>query len=690
MSQDIINNRFLEESVFAIADGYCVINLTKSIVRGSMYQVVNGKKYNLNEQLGLPENSSLQSLVDAWALTIPEEGLKDFLHEFDRERLLNRFENGERHISFRYWTRTATFEPMLAEDHMALYREEETGDVIAVNYVLDRTEHYRLEEKERALEKSNREYAKLLEEEKKHTAMIEELTKKLQSQLELFTLSIPGGVKISNDDPEYSFKYVSEQFANMLGYATPKELLDASGGNIIGLAHPDDVMVGLADALNQYTHSDHYATIYRIRCKDGTYKYIEDRGQKVIKEDGTIEHWNLMLDKNDFMHKSIALESEKKANKSKSDFLSRMSHDMRTPLNGIIGLMKIAEQHFDDRELVLENFRKMQVAADYLLSLINDILQMSKIEDGNVPLTQEIINFEELSQDVLTIIEQRAKDRGIQMYFRAKKEGLRYPFIYGSPVHLRQIFLNIYGNCIKYNRIGGKIITVSDYTEAVDGITTYEWTITDTGIGMSREYQEHIFEPFSQEREDARSTQQGIGLGMAIVKGLIEKMGGTIEVKSEEGIGSTFIIRIPFKLAPAPDTVKKTAAQMDISGLNLLLVEDNELNTEIAETLLSDEGANLTVAEDGLQAVRMFQEKPEGYFDAILMDIMMPVMDGITATKTIRSLKHPDAETIPIIAMTANAFREDKEKCLAAGMNAHLAKPIKIENIKRILCEYCV
>ena len=307
---------------------------------------------------------------------------------------------------------------------------------------------------------------------------------------------------------------------------------------------------------------------------------------------------------------------------------------MRTPLNGIIGLLKIAEQHFDDRELVLENFRKMQVAADYLLSLINDILQMSKIEDGNVPLTQEIINFEELSQDVLTIIEQRAKDRGIQIEVRAKKEGLRYPFIYGSPVHLRQIFLNIYGNCIKYNRIGGKIRTVSDYTEAVDGITTYEWTITDTGIGMSREYQEHIFEPFSQEREDARSTQQGIGLGMAIVKGLIEKMGGTIEVKSEEGIGSTFIIRIPFKLAPAPDTVKKTAAQMDISGLNLLLVEDNKLNTEIAETLLSDEGANLTVAEDGLQAVRMFQEKPEGYFDAILMDIMMPVMDGITAAKT--------------------------------------------------------
>ena len=686
MSQDIINNRFLEESVFAIADGYCVINLSKNIVRGSMHQVVDGKVYNLNEQLGMPENSNLQILVDAWALTIPEEGRENFLKEFNRERLLNRFENGERHISFRYWTRTATFEPMLAEDHMALYRDKETGDIIAVNYVLDRTEHYRLKEKEQALEKSNREYAKLLEEEKKHTALIEELTKKLQSQLELFAVSIPGGVKISNDDPEYSFKYVSEQFANMLGYKTPKELMEASSGSILGLAHPDDIEVGLEDALNQYTHSDHYATIYRIRCKDGTYKYIEDRGQKVVKEDGTIEHWNLMLDKNDFMHKSIELESEKKANKSKSDFLSRMSHDMRTPLNGIIGLLQIAERHFDDKDLLLESHKKMQVAANYLLSLINDVLQMSKIEDGNVPLTKDIIDFSELTKDILVIIEQRAKERGIKMQFNAKKD-IRYPFVYGSPVHLRQIFLNIYGNCIKYNHIGGSIITTSDYTETDDGVVMYEWTITDTGIGMSKEYKEHIFEPFSQERQYIGSAHHGIGLGMSIVKGLIEKMGGSIEVESEEGVGSTFIIKIPFKIASTPDKVNKQTSELKIDGLNLLLVEDNELNAEIAETLLSDEGAAVTVAKDGSQAVNIFKEKPEGSFDAILMDIMMPVMDGLTATIKIRTLNHPDAKKIPIIAMTANAFKEDKEKCLAAGMNAHLAKPIEIENVKKVLCE---
>ena len=266
-----------------------------------------------------------------------------------------------------------------------------------------------------------------------------------------------------------------------------------------------------------------------------------------------------MLDKNDFMHKSIALESEKKANKSKSDFLSRMSHDMRTPLNGIIGLLKIAEKHFDDRELVLENFRKMQVAADYLLSLINDILQMSKIEDGNVPLTQEIINFEKLSQDVLTIIEQRAKDRGIQMQFREKKEGLRYPFIYGSPVHLRQIFLNIYGNCIKYNRPGGKITTVMEAADVQDGICTYRWTISDTGIGMSAEFLSRIFDPFSQEKTDARSVYQGTGLGMAITKGLIEQMNGSIEVTSQVGVGSVFVITIPFEIAQKQKKDEKLA-----------------------------------------------------------------------------------------------------------------------------------
>ena len=218
------------------------------------------------------------------------------------------------------------------------------------------------------------------------------------------------------------------------------------------------------------------------------------------------------------------------------------------------------------------------------------------------------------------------------------------------------------------------------------------YRISDTGIGMSEEFTKEIFEEFAQEDSDVRTQYHGVGLGMAIVKKYVDMMGGTISVQSKKHEGTTFTVDIPLEITDKEWNKSDTgfSEKVDLTGVNVLLAEDNELNAEIAETLLSDEGANLTVARDGLQAVRMFQEKPEGYFDAILMDIMMPVMDGLTATKTIRSLKHPDAETIPIIAMTANAFREDKEKCLAAGMNAHLAKPIKIENIKRILCEYCV
>lgn len=253
-------------------------------------------------------------------------------------------------------------------------------------------------------------------------------------------------------------------------------------------------------------------------------------------------------------------------------------------------------------------------------------------------------------------------------------------------MHLRQIFLNIYGNCIKYNHPNGKITTIVDTLEEHDGICTYRWTITDTGIGMSEEFLSRIFEPFVQEKSDARSIYQGTGLGMAIVKGLIDQMGGTISITSEKDTGSTFVITIPFEIAPEPVKSPDTPALSDnISGLHLLLAEDNDLNAEIVKTLLTDQGARITLVSNGKQAVDLFQSNPAGTFDAILMDIMMPVMNGLTAAKTIRSLERPDAKTIPILAMTANAFKEDEEKCLAAGMNAHLAKPLDIEKVKQTI-----
>ena len=331
----------------------------------------------------------------------------------------------------------------------------------------------------------------------------------------------------------------------------------------------------------------------------------------------------------------------------------------------------------------------MLVAADHLLSLINDVLEVSKLEDGNIELAHQPMSLADVSQEVGTIIGERTAEAGIRFEFQAQE--LPVVWVYGSPLHLRQIFLNIYGNCIKYNREGGSVTTQVQCLGAAHGRVIYRWTISDTGVGMSREFLKHLFEPFAQEHSDARSVYQGTGLGMTIVRGLVEKMNGTIEVTSREGVGSTFVITLPFEIAPEPEQPAQPAAEgvQSIQGLRLLLVEDNDLNAEIAQTMLEDEGAQVTVAENGKRAVERFQSSLPGTFDAILMDVMMPVMDGLTATRAIRALDRPDAATVPILAMTANAFKEDAEKCFAAGMNAHLTKPLRPEEMVRAIARCC-
>ena len=376
-----------------------------------------------------------------------------------------------------------------------------------------------------------------------------------------------------------------------------------------------------------------------------------------------------------------------KANAAKSSFLSRMSHDIRTPLNGIIGLIKINETHMDDRELVKTNQDKMLVSADHLLSLINDVLQMSKLEDENIEISHEPIDLGEISREVGTIISGRTAEAGIA--FEIGKQELPVSYVYGSPLHIRQIFLNIYGNCIKYNKPHGKVTTTLKCLGEKNGIVTYRWTISDTGIGMSEEFLKHIFEPFVQEHSDARTVYSGTGLGMSIVKKIIDRMNGTIVVTSKEGEGSTFVITLPFEIAEKPEEIPaEMDGEVNIAGLHLLLAEDNELNVEIARTLLEDEGAITTIVNDGQQAVDIFSRNKPGTFDAILMDIMMPEMDGLSATKAIRALDREDAGTIPIIAMTANAFDEDEKKCMEAGMNAHLVKPLDIQKMKEAVCRY--
>ena len=375
-----------------------------------------------------------------------------------------------------------------------------------------------------------------------------------------------------------------------------------------------------------------------------------------------------------------------KANAAKSSFLSRMSHDIRTPLNGIIGLIKINETHMDDRELVKTNQDKMLVSADHLLSLINDVLQMSKLEDENIEISHEPIDLGEISREVGTIISGRTAEAGIA--FEIGKQELPVSYVYGSPLHIRQIFLNIYGSCIKYNKPHGKVTTTLKCLGEKNGIVTYRWTISDTGIGMSEEFLKHIFEPFVQEHSDARTVYSGTGLGMSIVKKIIDRMNGTIVVTSKEGEGSTFVITLPFEIAEKPEEIPaEMDGEVNIAGLHLLLAEDNELNAEIARTLLEDEGAITTIVNDGQQAVDIFSRNKPGTFDAILMDIMMPEMDGLSATKAIRALDREDAKTIPIIAMTANAFEEDRKHALDAGMDGFITKPFRVDEMMKVIAE---
>ena len=419
--------------------------------------------------------------------------------------------------------------------------------------------------------------------------------------------------------------------------------------------------------------------IIYVRCGGAAYK-MEGKKQILGGYHGDVTKL-VLEERNRQQELKKAKEAAERANVAKTSFLSRMSHDIRTPLNGIIGLLKIDEQHADNRELVDANREKIRVSADHLQSLINDVLQMSKLENGEFNLEYEALDLNQLSRDVLTIVEMRAAEAGITLEYGKDSDEVKYPYVYGSALHLRQIFVNVYSNAIKYNHVGGRIMTHFKLLGQEGDQVRYEWQISDTGIGMKPEFLEHIFEPFAQERTDARSIYRGTGLGMAIVKSLIDRMGGTIEVTSEEGVGSTFRIELSFRIAAKEELIEKKERLKEgsVEGLHLLMAEDNELNAEIAKLQLEEAGAEVTVVKDGQQAVELFEKLPEATFDAILMDIMMPVMDGLSATRAIRALEREDAGEIPIIAMTANAFEEDEKKSLEAGMNAHLSKPLKIE-----------
>ena len=374
--------------------------------------------------------------------------------------------------------------------------------------------------------------------------------------------------------------------------------------------------------------------------------------------------------------------------RAKSEFLSHMSHDIRTPINGMMGMLDIAQAHLNNPEKMDLCLSKMRGAADQLLSLINDVLDMSKIETGSIQLVEEPFDMIRLLNGTLAVQEIIASEKSLTI--EQDIEGaIEHPCVCGSPNYVRSILVNIISNAIKYTNPGGDIF-VSARELSCDGeYVEFEFIVSDTGIGMSEEFAEHIFEPFTQEHAENRSSYQGTGLGMSIVKNLINKMKGTITLETKQGEGSTFTITLPVKLDMVCfEETETEEEETSIEGMKILLVEDNDLNLEVAQYILEDAGAEIIVARNGLESVELFEQSESDSFDVILMDVMMPVMDGLTATKKIRKLKRKDARTVPIIAMTANVFNEDIIAAKEAGMNEHIAKPLDFDKLIHTLAKY--
>ena len=386
----------------------------------------------------------------------------------------------------------------------------------------------------------------------------------------------------------------------------------------------------------------------------------------------------------------IAYEKADMESKTKTEFMNRMSHDLRTPINGILGMIHVIRKSWNNQEKLEDSVDKIEISTRHLMDLVNDVLDMSKLESGHLTVHEEPFDLEDLMKEVAVLMQGQLEETGIT--HRKHREDMQHTMLKGDALQLQRIMMNLFGNAVKYNKKNGTIDTYVTEISCDGKNVLYEFRIADSGIGMSREYMEHeLFQPFTQEKADARTQYKGTGLGMSIVKGLIDRMNGTISVRSTLGEGSEFTFRLAFRLAEEEmqqAAENKEDAKDDLAGMRVLLVEDNDINMEIAEFYLTDAGMIVEKAWNGKEAVEKYEAAPKGYYSAILMDIMMPVMNGIEAARNIRRKEKNGGKEIPIIAMTAQSERESKESCSLAGMNAYISKPVDPENLIRILRMY--
>ncbi|MCI8543832.1 MAG: PAS domain-containing protein [Lachnospiraceae bacterium] len=489
----------------------------------------------------------------------------------------------------------------------------------------------------------------------------------------------------------------SQEFRTMIGYRDEQDFPNALN-SWSDLLHPDDhdrVLEQYYAAINDYTGKRLYNVEYRLLTKDRGYRWFRATGKLSRREDGTpITYVGMFVDITRRKETDAQLLEQRKlleealikaqrASRAKTTFLNNMSHDIRTPMNAIIGFTKLASAHLGNQQLVQNYLEKITASSSHLLSLINDVLDMSRIESGKVVIEEKPCNLPQILLNLQSMIQADLKSK--ELHFHLDDSSLIHPYIICDQLRLNQVLLNVLSNALKFTPPGGSIsVSATEHPGEGPDSAVYEFCIRDTGIGMVPEFIEHIFEPFERERTSTVSGIQGTGLGMSITKNLTELMKGRITVESKKDCGSTFTFTFPFRLSQNVDSQslpEASAAAKHLSGSRLLLAEDNELNQEIAVTILEDAGCIVDVASNGAEAVEKVRLSRENPYDLILMDIQMPVMDGIEATKTIRAMDDLSLASLPIVAMTANAFEEDRQLVLSAGMNAHLGKPIDIDKL---------
>ena len=532
----------LEHIIAAVAGAYYNINLTRNLVHGQMYQVVDGKEYNVNEMTGLPADAKFSEVIAYWGERLPEKEKEAYYAFFDIPVLLKHYEKGETHVTHTYWTQTIRQRLMLAEHHIVMYEDEENGDILAISYIRDITEEFH----ENALKIEAENLNKRLRKEKEHAVS---------------------------------------------------------------------------------------------------------------------------------------------ANETKGRFLSSISHDIRTPLNGIQGMLRIADAFPDNMKKQKECRDKIWIASNYLVSLVNNVLNMNRLENSTIELSEKPFDLIDLLMEITAMTNIQIDAQGLHSVVDWKPGYIKHRYLIGSEEGISRILLNLNSNAIKYNKKGGTVYCRCKELRCDGETAWFEFVTEDTGIGMEEEFLRHAFEPYTQEQNISLNSINGVGLGLTIVKKTVALMGGTIQVESKINEGTRYTIVLPFKVDHHPKIDDDPMEHLSLKGKKALLAEDN-LNMEIARFQLEQEEIEVFTASNGKEAVEMFEASQPGFYDIILMDIMMPVMDGLEATRHIRSMNRRDSMTIPIVAMSANAFQEDVEKSLAAGLNEYLTKPLDEKKLTETMKKY--